>query len=49
MVYENPAFCEDTINVGFLDGYCEVMTLAAFRKALEDTYKKLGEPMPEGI
>lgn len=49
IVYENPAFCEDYINVGFLDGHEEKMTLPAFRKALEDTYKKLGEPMPEGI
>ncbi len=49
IVYENPAFCEDYINVGFLDGHEEKMTLAAFRKAMENTYKKLGEPMPEGI
>ncbi|MHC4545719.1 MAG: hypothetical protein ACYTDW_12570 [Planctomycetota bacterium] len=48
IVYENPAFCEDYINVGFLDGHEERMTLPAFRKALEDTYKKLGQPMPEG-
>jgi len=49
LVYENPAFCLDYINVGFLDGHEEKMTLAAFRKALEGTYKKLGEPMPDGI
>ena len=49
IVYENPAFCEDYINVGFLDGHEERMTLPAFRKALEDTYKKLGKPMPEAI
>lgn len=49
IVYENPAFCQDYINVGFLDGHEERMPLAAFRQALEDTYKKLGEPMPEGI
>ncbi|MHC4461671.1 MAG: hypothetical protein ACYS6W_15420 [Planctomycetota bacterium] len=48
IVYENPAFCEDYINVGFLDGHEEKMTLDAFRQALEDTYKKLGVPMPEG-
>jgi prepilin-type processing-associated H-X9-DG protein len=48
IVYENPGFCEDYINVGFLDGHEEKMTLAAFRKALEGTYKKLGEPMPAG-
>lgn len=49
IVYENPAFCKDYINVGFLDGHEEKMTLSAFRKMLEETYKKLGEPMPEGI
>lgn len=48
IVYENPAFCEDYVNVGFLDGHEEMMTLEAFRQALEDTYKKLGVPMPEG-
>ncbi|NIP23838.1 MAG: hypothetical protein GWN67_03590 [Phycisphaerae bacterium] len=48
LVYENPAFCVDYINVGFLDGHEEKMTLATFRKALEGTYKKLGEPMPAG-
>jgi len=49
IVYENPAFCPDFINVGFLDGHCESMTLPSFRKSLEATYKKLGEPMPDGI
>lgn len=48
IVYENPAFCEDYVNVGFLDGHEEMMTFEAFRQALEDTYKKLGVPMPEG-
>jgi prepilin-type processing-associated H-X9-DG protein len=49
IVYENPAFCQDYINVGFLDGHEEKMTLEAFRQALQNTYKKLGEPMLEGI
>jgi len=49
MVYENPAFCEDEISVGFLDVHVLKMTLETFRQALEDTYKKLGVPMPEGI
>jgi prepilin-type processing-associated H-X9-DG protein len=49
IVYENPAFCRDYINVGFLDGHEEKMTLPAFRQALQNTYKKLGKPVPEGI
>ena len=48
IVYENPFFCGDDISVGFLAGRVEKMTSAAFRQALEDTYKKLGVPMPEG-
>jgi len=48
IVYENPAFCQDEISVGFLDVHILKMTLPAFRQALEDTYKKLGVPMPEG-
>jgi prepilin-type processing-associated H-X9-DG protein len=49
IVYENPAFCQDYINVGFLDGHEEKMTLPAFRKSLQETYQKLGEPVPDGI
>jgi hypothetical protein len=46
IIYENPAFSSDEINVGFLDGHCEKMTQFAFRKVLEETYKQLGQPMP---
>ena len=49
IVYENPAFCQEYINVGFLDGHEEKMTLPAFRQALQETYQKLGEPVPEEI
>jgi len=47
IVYENPAYCHDKIAVGFLDGHSELMSLAVFRRKLEDTYKQLGQPMPD--
>lgn len=47
IVYENPAFSGNEINVGFADGHCEKMPLSIFRRRLEDTYKQLGQPMPD--
>ena len=47
IIYENPQFCKDTINVAFLDGHVEAMTPEAFRKALEASYEHLGREMPE--
>lgn len=47
VLYENPAFCEDTIVVAFLDGHVEAMKPDAFRQALEATYERLGRDMPE--
>lgn len=47
VVYENPAFCKDGVNAGFIDGHVEFMKPEAFKKTLEQTYKRLGKPMPE--
>jgi len=47
VVYENPEFCTDKINVLFLDGHVESMTPEAFRQQLEATCKRLGRPVPD--
>ncbi len=47
VVYENPAFCDDTITVAFRDGHVEAMKPGAFRQKLEATYQRLGREMPE--
>jgi len=47
VVYENPEFCSDGVNVAFLDGHIEFVKPEAFRKALEASYKRLGREMPE--
>ncbi len=47
VVYENPAFCEDGVNVLFLDSHVEFMKPADFRRELAETCKRLGRPMPE--
>jgi len=47
VAYENPAFCQDNINVLFLDSHVELMKPDAFRHELEATYEKLGRQMPE--
>lgn len=47
VVYENPEFCKDGVNAGFIDGHVEFMKPEDFKKTLEQTYKRLGKPMPE--
>jgi len=47
LVYENPAFCSDMINVLYLDAHVEAMKPEAFLQKLEATYKRLGKEMPE--
>ena len=46
LVYENPEFCKDGVNVLFNDGHVAFMEPAEFKKELEKTYKQLGKPMP---
>jgi prepilin-type processing-associated H-X9-DG protein len=47
LVYENPEFCRDGVNVLFNDGHVEFMKPEEFKKAFEETYKRLGKPAPE--
>lgn len=47
VVYENPGYCQDTINALFLDGHVEKMQRDRFLETLEATYKQLGKEMPE--
>ena len=47
IAYENPGYCQDTINALFLDGHVEKMKKYSFLEMLERTYKQLGREMPE--
>ena len=47
LVYENPEFCRDGVNVLFNDAHVEFVEPAEFKKAIEETYKRLNKPMPE--
>ncbi len=47
VVYENPEFSKDKINVLFLDGHVEAMTPEAFQRELQATYERLGRKMPD--
>jgi len=47
IVYENPGFCTDRINVLFADGHVEAMKPEAFRRELKATYERWGKEMPE--
>jgi len=47
VIYENPEYCQDTINAVFLDGHVERMQRDRFLETLEATYKQLGREMPE--
>ena len=47
LVYENPEFCSDKINVLFLDSHVQAMKADEFLRELEATYKRLGRKMPE--
>jgi prepilin-type processing-associated H-X9-DG protein len=47
VAYENPEYCQDTINTLFLDGHVQRMQRYRFLEMLEATYKQLGREMPE--
>jgi len=47
LVYENPEFCSDKINVLFIDTHVEAMKPHGFLRELEATYKRLGREMPD--
>jgi prepilin-type processing-associated H-X9-DG protein len=46
LVYENPQFCSDKVNILFLDSHVEMMKPDEFLSKLEATYKRLGREMP---
>jgi len=47
IIYENPAYCNERINVAFLDGHIEQMQRDRFLEILKETYQRLGREMPE--
>jgi prepilin-type processing-associated H-X9-DG protein len=47
VAYENPAFCEDGVNVLFLDSHVEFMKPQDFRRELGETCGRLGRPVPD--
>ncbi|MCP4256910.1 MAG: hypothetical protein GY774_05195 [Planctomycetes bacterium] len=46
LVYENPKFFSDSINVLFMDTHVEVMTPEKFLASLKTTYRRLRREMP---
>jgi hypothetical protein len=47
LVYENPAYCYEGVNVVYLDTHVQWLRQAEFMKALKETYERLGRAMPE--
>jgi prepilin-type processing-associated H-X9-DG protein len=47
LVYENPEFCRDGVNVLYNDGHVAFERWDDFKKAIEETYKRLNKSMPE--
>ncbi|MBN1359763.1 MAG: ankyrin repeat domain-containing protein [Sedimentisphaerales bacterium] len=47
VAYDNPAFCEDGVNVLFLDSHVEFMKPDEFRLALRATCRRLGRETPQ--
>lgn len=47
VVYENPTFCSDRINVLFMDTHVMAMRPDDFLRELQETYRRLGKKMPD--
>jgi hypothetical protein len=47
IVYENPGYCKDGLNVLYLDSHVQWMKPNEFLKDLKETYQRLGREMPE--
>jgi len=47
VAHEDPRYCEDGLNVLFLDSHVEFMKPEMFREELKATYERLGREMPE--
>jgi len=47
LMYENPAFSPDGLNVAYGDGHVNWVNQGEFIQELTETYKRLGKPMPK--
>jgi type II secretion system protein G len=47
LAYENPAYCQDGLNVLYLDSHVAWQKRDEFLQALAATYMRLGRPMPD--
>ena len=47
VAYDNPQFCDEGVNVLFVDGHVKWMEPEEFVRELKETYKRLGKEMPE--
>ena len=47
VVYENPEYCTDGVNVLYMDSHVDFVTPDEFMLDLKETYERLGREMPE--
>ncbi len=47
VIYDNPQFCKDGVNVGFLDGHVEYLKKDKFQSIIKHTYERLNQPPPD--
>ena len=47
LVYENPAYCYEAVNVVYLDTHVQWLRQAEFLDVLKRTYERLGRAVPE--
>lgn len=47
VAYEDTRYCQEGVNVLFLDSHVEFMKPDEFRRELKETYERLGREMPE--
>lgn len=47
LVYDNPTFSRDEMNVLYVDGHVEAVDLAKLRDKVTKTYENLKRPIPE--
>ncbi|MBN1512222.1 MAG: hypothetical protein JXB13_09430 [Phycisphaerae bacterium] len=47
VIYENPAYVDEGINIGYVDGHVEFVRGEAALERVRDTYKRMGLEVPE--
>lgn len=47
LLYENPSYCSEGVNVVYLDTHVKWLRQAEFLQELKATYERLGRAMPE--